>query len=223
MFAEVPIEVTSALNRFLSRFLLSDIVEELSSYGLSVVALLGPPASGKDTLLSNLDKEVVVFGSGDYFRNPKNFSFASQDVADDLFLIADFFLNKNGLLLPEKVTVTAFAFELLHRLKNNTLDPNSVFVCNGWPRTMSQLELLSSFVMLKKVFWLDVPRKQCLLQSKKRFFQTAREDDVLFEKRFALYEEHTLPVKERLESNQDVEVIHLSLPLTKNFSLKRYL
>ena len=111
--------------------------------------LFGPPGAGKGTFSSQIKKvlpDIIHISTGDIFReNLKN--------ETPLGLKAKGYMDK-GELVPDDVTIEM----VRDRLNRKDVATNG-FILDGFPRTFSQAEALTSITEIDLVLLLEVPRE----------------------------------------------------------------
>jgi len=110
--------------------------------------LFGPPGSGKGTLSEQIKKvlpDIIHISTGDIFReNLKN--------ETPLGIKAKGYMDK-GELVPDDVTIEM----VRDRLNRKDVTTNG-FILDGFPRTFSQAEALTSITKIDLLLLLEVPR-----------------------------------------------------------------
>ncbi|MBP9836239.1 MAG: nucleoside monophosphate kinase [Candidatus Pacebacteria bacterium] len=174
------------------------------------VIFIGPQGSGKGTqidkvrsVISQLDNErkLLEIQTGRLFRamTARADTFAKNKITNTL---------SQGILQPDFLTFVLWGQEML-----NELDPNSHLLIDGFPRTVSQAQVLEgAFTFFERnhiqVINLDTPEEIV----RERMLGRARADDTLeaIESRLRWYREDTLPVLEyyRQKSNATVHDIN---------------
>ena len=170
---------------------------------------VGPQGSGKGTqiekvrsVISLLDneKKLLEIQTGRLFRamTARADTFAKNKITSTL---------SQGVLQPDFLTFVLWGQEML-----NELDPNSHLLIDGFPRTVSQAQVLEgAFTFFERdhiqVINLDTPEAVV----RERMLGRARADDTLeaIESRLCWYREDTLPVLDyyRQKSNATVHDI----------------
>lgn len=155
---------------------------------------VGPQGSGKGTQISKIkniitaldsDRKLVDVQTGRLFRSltAERKTFAQNKIASTL---------TQGVLQPDFLTYVLWGQQML-----NELDPESHLLIDGFPRTVSQAEVLvGAFNFFERgninVINLDTPEEVV----KTRMLERARVDDTpeSIENRLCWYREDTLPV-----------------------------
>ena len=111
--------------------------------------LFGPPGAGKGTFSSQIKKvlpNIIHISTGDIFReNLKN--------ETPLGLKAKSYMDK-GELVPDDVTIDM----VRDRLNREDVKENG-FILDGFPRTLSQANALTSITEIDLLLLLEVPRE----------------------------------------------------------------
>ncbi|MFX1477977.1 MAG: adenylate kinase [Promethearchaeota archaeon] len=111
--------------------------------------LFGPPGAGKGTFSAQIKKvlpSIIHISTGDIFReNLKN--------ETPLGMKAKTFMDK-GELVPDDVTIAM----VRDRLNREDVKKNG-FILDGFPRTLSQANALSSITEIDLLLLLEVPRE----------------------------------------------------------------
>ena len=183
------------------------------------VIFIGPQGSGKGTqidkvrsVISQLDNErkLLEIQTGRLFRamTARVDTFAKSKVTNTL---------SQGVLQPDFLTFVLWGQEML-----NELDPSSHLLIDGFPRTVSQAEVLAgAFTFFERpliqVINLDTPE----VIVRERMIGRARADDTpeSIENRLRWYREDTLPVLEYyrhqgnaivhdIDGNNSIESVH---------------
>ena len=183
------------------------------------VIFIGPQGSGKGTqidkvrsVISQLDNErkLLEIQTGRLFRamTARADTFAKNKVTGTL---------SQGILQPDFLTFVLWGQEML-----NELDPSSHLLIDGFPRTVSQAQVLEgAFTFFERpliqVINLDTPEEIV----RERMLGRARADDTpeSIENRLRWYREDTLPVLEYyrhqgnaivhdIDGNNSIESVH---------------
>ena len=183
------------------------------------VIFIGPQGSGKGTqidkvrsVISQLDNErkLLEIQTGRLFRamTARADTFAKSKVTNTL---------SQGILQPDFLTFVLWGQEML-----NELDPSSHLLIDGFPRTVSQAQVLEgAFTFFERpliqVINLDTPEEIV----RERMLGRARADDTpeSIENRLRWYREDTLPVLEYyrhqgnaivhdIDGNNSIESVH---------------
>lgn len=170
------------------------------------VIFIGPQGSGKGTqidkvrsIISQLDNErkLLEIQTGRLFRamTARADTFAKSKVTNTL---------SQGILQPDFLTFVLWGQEML-----NELDPSSHLLIDGFPRTVSQAQVLDgAFTFFERpliqVINLDTPEEIV----RERMLGRARADDTpeAIESRLRWYREDTLPVLEYYRQKDNVLV-----------------
>ncbi len=170
------------------------------------VIFIGPQGSGKGTqidkvrsIISQLDNErkLLEIQTGRLFRamTARADTFAKSKVTNTL---------SQGILQPDFLTFVLWGQEML-----NELDPSSHLLIDGFPRTVSQAQVLDgAFTFFERpliqVINLDTPEEIV----RERMLGRARADDTpeSIENRLRWYREDTLPVLEYYRQKDNVLV-----------------
>jgi adenylate kinase len=138
--------------------------------------LFGPPGAGKGTFSAQIKKvlpSIIHISTGDIFReNLKN--------ETPLGMKAKTFMDK-GELVPDDVTIAM----VRDRLNREDVKDNG-FILDGFPRTLSQANALSSITEIDLLLLLEVPREIIVKRILGRYS---------CKKCNALYNVYTLPPK----------------------------
>jgi adenylate kinase len=151
----------------------------------SVILLVGSPLSGKSTqgnLLGKVLKRPYV-SSGDLFRNEVNSgSILGQEIKKYM---------DNGELIPNELTTSFLTNKLSDEIYNNGM------ILDGYPRNLSHLQIFNEILMNldRKIFvviYLNVSKPNLDQRRKER----SRNDDdqKIFERRYSIFEEETIPL-----------------------------
>ena len=183
------------------------------------VIFIGPQGSGKGTqidkvrsVISQLDNErkLLEIQTGRLFRamTARADTFAKSKVTNTL---------SQGILQPDFLTFVLWGQEML-----NELDPSSHLLIDGFPRTVSQAQVLEgAFTFFERpliqVINLNTPEEVV----RERMLGRARADDTpeSIENRLRWYREDTLPVLEYyrhqgnaivhdIDGNNSIESVH---------------
>lgn len=119
------------------------------------IILLGAPGSGKGTQADILSREIglVHIASGDLFRK-------AQKEGTELGMKAKEYMEK-GLLVPDEITIRM----ILERMA--TLENDSNFMLDGFPRTLEQAQALDEALekekkAIDKVLYVKVSNEELL-------------------------------------------------------------
>lgn len=170
------------------------------------VIFIGPQGSGKGTQIERLYKtiaeadplrRIVDIQTGRRFRAlaAKQETFAEKKVADGL---------DSGALQPDFLTHILWGEAMLSQLDNN-----SHLLIDGFPRTVTQAEVLEDaleFFEREKVHVINLDTPEVIVR--KRMYERARADDTdeSIETRLRWYREDTLPVLDFYRVRPDTEV-----------------
>jgi adenylate kinase len=151
------------------------------------IVLVGPPGAGKGTQALVLSKrlEVPHISTGELFR-------AHAERETDLGIAAKQYMDR-GDLVPDEVTN-----EMVHRRLEES-DARAGFVLDGFPRTVAQADVLTSYLAeqdteLDAVLEFQVPEDVVL----ERLLARGRADDSadVIHNRFDVYRSETAPLLE---------------------------
>lgn len=154
--------------------------------------LFGAPGSGKGTQGKILGKIPGFFhcACGDVFR--------SLDLHTD-YGQAFLQYSSKGQLVPDDITIGVWEHYLQAKEKQGRFKPESDFlVLDGIPRNLSQAKLLASRLDIRRIFHLDCPDQNKLVERlRKRALKENRLDDInedVIASRLKVYQEETMPV-----------------------------
>ncbi|CAF1305098.1 unnamed protein product [Rotaria sp. Silwood1] len=166
--------------------------------GHDVILLVGSPLSGKGTqgklLAKALDRPYV--SSGDLFRDEVA---SGSALGQQIKTYMD-----SGELIPNDLTTTFLTTKLSDSIYHKGM------ILDGYPRNISHLPILENILtkLNQRIFiaiYLDVSKEQL----NKRRAQRGRTDDDAdtFERRYAVFQEETLPLIDVLKSrNQLIKI-----------------
>ncbi|HEY0639387.1 MAG TPA: adenylate kinase [Pseudonocardiaceae bacterium] len=151
------------------------------------IVLVGPPGAGKGTQAVVVSKQLGVphISTGDLFR-------AHAERATELGLAAKTYMDR-GALVPDEVTN-----EMVHQRLQEP-DAKAGFLLDGFPRTVTQADVLAGYleeqgVQLDAVLEFQVPEEIVL----ERLLARGRADDSadVIHHRFEVYRSETAPLLE---------------------------
>lgn len=156
---------------------------------MSRMLIIGPPGSGKGTQAEKVSDQlgIVPISTGDVFRT---------NIRDctDLGLEAQKHVDR-GDFVPDSIT-NAMVVERLSQA-----DAQKGFLLDGYPRTVSQVERLDTFLAeadyeLDLAIELQADSEVLIQRLKQRGMQSARSDDneSVIRHRIDLYEDQTRPI-----------------------------
>lgn len=164
----------------------------VESKGYPAILMFGCPGSGKGTQGQVLGQmpNLVHLAMGDIFR--------SLDVNTE---IGREFLSYStkGQLVPDELTVRVFGHHVKERIASGRIDPAyHTLMLDGIPRTVSQVELLSGMIAVKRIVHLVMSDRDTLIaRLVDRAAKSNRPDDAdrsVIENRIEVYERETRPV-----------------------------
>ncbi|NLB63062.1 MAG: nucleoside monophosphate kinase [Fibrobacter sp.] len=129
----------------------------MSDIKCKAMVIFGPPGSGKGTVGVKLAQTTKVkhISSGDVFRG-----LVPSSESGKLF---SQYANQ-GQLVPDQATVDIFIRYLEGLVKTNKFNPEEdLLLLDGIPRTVNQVELLSSYIEFKQVFVLEIANHQVVI------------------------------------------------------------
>lgn len=156
-----------------------------------IIALFGPPGSGKGTYAKILKEEGFLhISTGDLLRNLPDTERWSELKAR---------INKGYLAKDTDIIeiMTDFIPTIIH---NNIL-------LDGSPRTVNEAIWFKENYPIAKVFHLNVPLELCIERIVKRGKTSGRPDDTaeIAEKRYNIYMEQTFPVLDILGNSVEID------------------
>ena len=155
------------------------------------IVLFGPPGAGKGTQSERLIEKygLVHLSTGDVFR-------ANIKGETDLGKIAKSYMDA-GQLVPDEVTINMLRSEVVKH------SAPKGFIFDGFPRTNAQAQALDEFLAslsteISLMVALEVEETELKTRLLKRAEVSGRPDDAdpaVIEKRIAVYNQETAPVK----------------------------
>lgn len=174
------------------------------SFKYRAFLIFGPPGSGKGTVGVKLAATTSIkhLSTGDIFRG-----LPPSSESGKLF----YQYSNAGKLVPDEVTVQIFARYLNGLVDTNRLNPDQdLLLLDGIPRTPSQAELIRAQVDVEKIFVLDIPDDDIIVQRILGRAQVeGRKDDAsegVIRNRIAEYKAKTAAV---LDCYSQEQIVHI--------------
>jgi adenylate kinase len=155
------------------------------------IVLFGPPGAGKGTQSERLIEKygLIHLSTGDVFR-------ANIKGETDLGKLAKSYMDA-GQLVPDEVTINMLRSEVVKH------SAPKGFIFDGFPRTNAQAQALDEFLAslsteISLMVALEVEETELKTRLLKRAEVSGRPDDAdpaVIEKRIAVYNQETAPVK----------------------------
>ena len=158
------------------------------------ILMFGCPGSGKGTqgvVLGGMPN-LVHLAMGDIFRGLDKTSSIGREFLS---------YSTKGQLVPDELTVRVFRHHVEERIEAGQIDPAyHTLILDGIPRTVSQVELLTEVIDVKRVVHLVMDDRDALIaRLMGRANKSNRPDDAdrdVIENRIEVYERETVPVVE---------------------------
>lgn len=171
----------------------------LTSTKYPTLLIFGPPGSGKGTVgryLCNL-ANLCHLSSGDIFRG-----LSPDSPAGRLFHQ----YASQGLLVPDDVTIEIFNQYVCGLIATNRFFPSQQYLLlDGIPRTLPQAQVLSEYIDVKNIIFLDMPNREKLISRLQRRGKIeGRKDDMdvkVLEKRLEVFDKDTSDVLSHYPKN----------------------
>ncbi|MGB2987045.1 MAG: nucleoside monophosphate kinase [Phycisphaerae bacterium] len=158
------------------------------------ILMFGCPGSGKGTqgvVLGEMPN-LIHLAMGDIFRGLDK----TSDIGREFLSY-----STKGQLVPDELTVRVFRHHVEERIEAGEIDPSyHTLILDGIPRTVSQVELLTEVINVKRVVHLVMDDRDALIaRLMGRAKKSNRPDDAdrsVIENRIEVYERETVPVVE---------------------------
>ena len=186
---------------------LQHLVENVNYLGNSVI-LVGGPASGKGTISELMLKEMICchISTGDLLRHEiKNETFIGLLLKDTI---------SKGDLVPDDLIMNL----LVGKIKQSKRFP--LIILDGFPRTVDQAKLLSNYLDITKVVYLECKQETLVSRIVNRGKTSGRADDneSTAQNRISTFLKETVPVLEyysdkltTIDGEQSVEQVWLKV------------
>ena len=160
----------------------------------SSILIFGGPGCGKGTqgVVLGQMPNLAHLAMGDIFRGLDK----TSDIGREFLSY-----STKGLLVPDELTVRVFRRHVEERVEAGEIDPEyHTLILDGIPRTVSQVELLSGVIEVKRIVYLAMDDRDALIaRLAGRAVKSNRPDDAdrsVIEDRIDVYERETRPVLE---------------------------
>ncbi len=183
-----------------------------SSECRKVIFVLGGPGSGKGTQCGKLVSaysNVVHFSAGDLLREETKSESETGKMISQMI--------RDGAIVPGHITI-----ELLRKaIYSHPNSSNATFLIDGFPREMKQaLDFELQVSPCQFVLFFDCPMEELEKRLLNRGLTSGRSDDNIesIKKRFATFEQQTLPVFEYFKAQNRVRKINSARPIDEVFA-----
>lgn len=181
-----------------------------STVRYGTVLLIGAPGAGKGTQGAILGRIPGFYhcACGDVFRN--------IDITSEVGNIF-YQYSSRGDLVPDDITVKMWANAInAHKMLGDYKPTKDLLILDGIPRTVEQARIIDNHIDVLKILYLTCDDEEAMFQRlRRRALKENRPDDAeesVIRKRWAVYEEETLPVLEHYDPDLIVNIDSIGVP-----------